>query len=478
MMKTEAGAITTAREFAVESGVPPDVAGERLAAWNFARNAGDSGTFRALCRFARFFRRAGRRGSTAGGTPAATVIALALFCGAQATAQNPPAAAPRVFLLDAKQLRATKERLRAGDTNFTAALAELERDARAQLKARPPSVMDKSPTPPSGDKHDYMSQAPYFWPNPNTSNGLPYIRRDGERNPEISQIPDHGNILGLPEKVETLALAFYFTGDESYAAKAAEFLRVWFLNPDTRMNPNFQYAQAVPGVNTGRGIGLIESRGLTHVVDAVGLLVGSKSWTAADQRGLEEWFAKFLLWMRESQNGRDEAAAKNNHGTYYDIQVASFALFLGQRELATNILQTARQKRIAAQVEPDGRQPLELARTRAWSYSVANLSGLMLLARLGENVGVDLWNFQTPDGRSLHQALDYLAPFALGEAKWPHQQLGVFSGSALYQLIRTAAEKFPEQKYRAMLAKIPATGADSRLNLTRPKSGKAEEVNE
>src|SRR5262249_17228397 len=163
--------------------------------------------------------------------------------------------------------------------------------------------------------------------------------------------------------------------DEAYAVRAAQLLRVWFLDPATRMNPNLQYAQAIPGVNTGRGIGLIETRGLAQVVDAVGLLAGSNALTGADQRGLQEWFAGFLRGMVKRKNGRDEAAAKNNHGTYFDLQAASFALFLGRNELAVNILQSARQKRIATQIEPDGRQPLELVRTKAWSYSVGNLQG-------------------------------------------------------------------------------------------------------
>jgi type 1 glutamine amidotransferase len=378
---------------------------------------------------------------------------------------------PRVFLLDAKQLAATKQRINEGDKRFSPALEALLKDAQQALKAKTVSVMDKKVTPPSGDKHDYMSQAPYFWPNPATSNGLPYVRRDGERNPEINKIPDHGNILGMPEKVETLALAYYFTGDETYAAKAAEMMRIWFLDPATRMKPHLQYAQAVPGVNTGRGIGLIESRGLTHVVDSAGLLAGAKGWTEADQRGLEKWFAEFLQWMLESKNGRDEAAAKNNHGTYYDVQIASFAMFLGRWELATNILQEARTRRIAVQIEPDGRQPLELVRTKAWSYSTGNLSGLMSLAKLGECVGLDLWNYETTDGRGIRRAYDFLTPFALREKLWPYQQLGGWSPEGFASLARQAALKFPAQKYVDLASKAVRSNATDRANLLRPKPG-------
>ena len=288
----------------------------------------------------------------------------------------------RVFLLDARHLLATRQRIRDGDKQLDSALTQLRRDAQKALSTAPQSVVTKAATPPSGDKHDYMSQAPYFWPNPKTADHLPYIRRDGERNPEINKISDHQSMDRMVSAVETLALAYFFESDETCAAKAAQLLRAWFIDPATRMNPNLQYAQAIPGVNTGRGIGLIETRGLTRVVDANGLLGGSKAWTDPDQRNLEQWFAEFLLWMLESNNGRDEAAAKNNHGTYYDLQVSAFALFVGKTDLAIHILETARAKRVATQIEPVGRQPLELVRTKAWSYSVGNLDGLTLLATI------------------------------------------------------------------------------------------------
>jgi hypothetical protein len=358
-----------------------------------------------------------------------SIVVVVLLCARVTCAQ------PRVFILDVKDLASAsaKERVLAG--------------ARKALTAGPFTVVSKEVTPPSGDKHDYMSQAPYFWPDPKSPNGLPYIRRDGERNPEIDKINNHRVKDQMEAAVETLALAYYFTRDEAYAPKAAQVLRAFFLDPQTRMNPNLQFAQGILGINTGRGIGLIETRGLTRIVDAIGLLAGSKSWTSADQKGMEEWFRKFLQWMLESKNGRDEAAAKNNHGTFYDVQVVSFALFLGKNDLAKSVVESAKTKRIAVQIEPDGRQPLELARTKAWSYSVGNLDGLMTLARLGENVGVDLWHYQTADGRSIRKALDFLVPFATGEKKWTYQQLGEWPPQMLFPLIRRAATHYSDVKF-------------------------------
>lgn len=374
----------------------------------------------------------------------------------------------RVFLLDAQQLELARQRIRSGDKTFAQAVARLDGEAQQALTAGPFSVVIKEIVPPSGDKHDYMSQAPYFWPDHSKPNGLPYIRRDGERNPEIDKIGDHRSLDQLISTVETLSLAYYYKQNEAYAAKAVQLLRAFFLDPETRMNPHLQFAQFIPGVNKGRGIGLIETRGLTRVVDSLGLLEGSRALTQKDKQGVQDWFAKFLAWMRESKNGRDEGAARNNHGTYYDLQVASFALFLGKTDLARDTLQEARQKRIATQIEPDGRQPLELARTKAWSYSVGNLDGLMLLARLGEKVGIDLWNYKTPDGRSIRSALDYLVPFALGEQKWSYQQLGEWTPQMLFPLVRRAATKYHDGIYQEIVRKVPRRDLTDRANLLFP----------
>jgi hypothetical protein len=277
--------------------------------------------------------------------------------------------------------------------------------------------------------------------------------------------------------VETLALAWYFTGDEAYANKATQLLRVWFLDPATRMNPNFEFAQAVPGVNTGRGIGLIEMAGMTGLIDSVGLLSGSKSWTEADQRALQQWFTQFVQWMQESKNGRDEAAAKNNHGTYYDLELTTFALFIGKNEIATNVLRAVPAKRIARQIEPDGRQPLELARTNAWGYSVGNLRGLLSLAQLGDKFGVDLWHYETSDGRSIRKALDCLVGFATGEQKWLAGRSGEASLQSLGPALRLAAMKYLDGTYKELLSKLRPVDPSDRANLLRPPPSRADTSN-
>jgi hypothetical protein len=372
-----------------------------------------------------------------------------------------------VFLLDGEYLRATQQRVRGGDKSLAPAVAELEREAKAALDAGPFTVVEKTNTPPSGDKHDYMSIGPYFWPDPASSNGLPYVRHDGKRNPANRTSDRHalGSMMGT---VETLAYAVYFTGDEKYAEKAAQLLRTWFFDPATGMNPNFEFAQAVPGVNTGRGTGLIEMAGMTSLVDAIGLLAGSKAWTDADQHGMQQWFTEFVRWMQESKNGRAERAAKNNHGTYYDLELATFALFIGRNELASEVLHAVPEKRIARQIQPDGRQPLELARTNAWGYSVMNLRGLMSLARLGDKVGIDLWHFEASDGRSIRKALDCMVAFATGEREWPEGRSGEPSLQGLATPLRLAALKYSDPKYKELVSKLRPEASSDRSNLLHP----------
>jgi hypothetical protein len=361
---------------------------------------------------------------------------------------------PRLFQSDGRDLEKVKQRLAAGDRQVAAGVDALRKQADKQLQTRPLSVIHKPKAPPSGDRHDYVSMAPYFWPDPGKKDGLPYIRRDGKVNPERDQY-DRPLLGRMSRAVSTLALAYYLTGQERYADHAGTLLRVWFLDPKTLMNPNLEYAQFVPGVNTGRGFGIIDGVSLLDVVDAVGLLDGARSWTRADQAGMIRWFAAYLKWLRTSKGGKQEAAAANNHGTWYDVQETTCALFVGEKaEAVRKRFEECKTRRIARQIEPDGRQLLELKRTKAFDYSQVNLRGLFALATLAERVGVDLWTYQTRDGRGIRKALDWMIPYATGEKKWSYQQLGKVRGASLAVLLRRAARAYREERYEKLIAKL------------------------
>ncbi len=347
--------------------------------------------------------------------------------------EAPPKKPPRTFLLDADALASVKQRLAAGDAALQAAYAKLLGEAEAALSAGPWSVMDKAHTPPSGDKHDYFSVGPYWWPNPDTADGLPYIRRDGETNPQRADY-DSDPLKQLVAAVDTLALAYFFSDDERFAGHAAHLLRVWFLDDSTRMNPHLNYAQAIPGVCDGRGIGIIDTLQLSRSVDAIGLLASSPHWEPVDQVGMVDWFRRYLRWLLESPLGQDEARQHNNHGVWYDVQVASFALLAGMDDSARTLLVSSAPQRISNHIAADGSQPHELARTRSLSYSVMNLRGLMDLARLGEQFGLDLWRFVARERGGIQAALDYLVENAV-DAEWNLPQITPFDENELLPLL-------------------------------------------
>ena len=375
-----------------------------------------------------------------------SILIILLSCSAIAFAQK----APQTLALNGEML--LKNRIRLAGKKDSSLDMVLNRADKIVKSAKLFSVMDKSQIPPSGDKHDYMSQAPYWWADPAIPDGLPYIRRDGERNPELNKISDTKEMDELVVDVETTALAYFFSGKEEYAKHSAALIRTWFLDAKTRQNPNLNFSQGIPGINKGRGIGLIESRELYRVIDSAILLQTSKSWSEADHQALKKWFADFLKWIQESDLGKDESKEKNNHGTHYDLQIIAYSIFTDKPEIARKQIENSKQ-RIKSQFEKDGRQPLELARTKSWGYSSMNLNGFFTIALLAENVGIDLWNFET-DGKSLKRTLDWLVPFAKGESKWTTEQITKISYDDFSKNLFVAAKKYKSKEYEALAKKL------------------------
>jgi hypothetical protein len=263
-------------------------------------------------------------------------------------------------------------------------------------------------------------------------------------------------------------LAYYFTGDERYAAKSAQLMRAWFFDEKTRMNPNVKYAQSRPGYDDLRAAGTIETNRLRKCVDADGLLEGSQAWTADDSQKLKAWFRQLLTYMRESAQCKEEQDAPNNHGTWYGVQAATYALYLGDDELAKTIIVKQGRDRIATQIEPDGREPYELERTNSFDYSRFNVLAHEDLCMLGRRVGLDLWTYQTPDGRSLRKAIDFLLPYATGEKQWEHQQIRAKKMPETATVLRRAANGMNEPKYEAAIGKIQG-GLDDLADVMFPR---------
>src|SRR5258706_1928894 len=380
-------------------------------------------------------------------------VAFGLIAGAQA---------PVVFVMNAERLVELKKNVQQKDKVVMPMVDSLKTQADALLAMKPVSVMDKSFTPVSGNKHDYMSQAPYFWYDSTKPNGLPYMRKDGQRNPEIYKITDRTYLGRLDDACRVLSLAWYLTGEEKYADKAGTLLRTWFIDEATKMNPHLDYGQAVPGVNAGRGIGIIETVALISIADAAGLLALSKSWKTVDQQALQQWYAQYLNWLLTSKNGTDEHKAKNNHGTWYYAQVIDFALFTGDRSKA---LQLAKESKIRldSQLAKEGQQPLELERTNGLGYSTMNLRGWFTVATLAEKTSVDIWGYQTSKDVSLRTAFDWLMPYAIGEKAWTWDQISKYNKGEIYPLLLWAAYKFKDQRY---LSKANAISKESNNTIT------------
>jgi len=328
------------------------------------------------------------------------------------------------------------------------------KEADGDLNLGPWSVMQKPIAPPSGDKHDYMSISRYWWPNPDTPDHLPYIYRDGQVNPEIKAIADHEDLAKTDHCAHALALAYYLTGEKKYAEHASLLLHVWFLNADTKMNPNLRYAGAVMGKPGGPTSAIIDGRSLPDAVDAVGLLAGSPAWRPADTAAMTAWFTAYFDWLQNSPNGRAEANAINNHASWYDLQLVSIALFLGKDDVARNIVETAKIRRIAAQIQSDGRQPFELKRAHSLSYSFFNLDALARLAEMAGNLNIDLWHYTAPSGASLRAASDYLAPFLSGTSASIAANLEGIDPETVRLPFLLASIHLDDPKYAALTARL------------------------
>ncbi|SDP03646.1 Copper amine oxidase N-terminal domain-containing protein [Paenibacillus sp. yr247] len=373
--------------------------------------------------------------------------------------------ASNFLYLNVYSLNEIKAKYLAGDAGVTASVDQLKQQADKEMKAGPYSVTYKTSTPPSGDKHDYVSIGIYWWPNPDTPDGKPYIRKDGFVNPETKNSAyDKDSLVKSHSAIKTLALAYFYTGNEVYAEYASKLLRVWYLNPDTMMNPNLNYGQSIPGVTEGRKEGIIETINIMNILDYVTILNKSKYLPDSDLNRFKDWIAAYMKWLTENKIGLDEKKATNNHGTWYDTQVASFALFSGKLDVAKKYIESGKQ-RVDGQIESDGKMPQEMDRTLSLHYPLYNLQGFVYLAQLGDKVGIDLWNYESPKGGSIKKSLNFLAPYYAGDKKWELEQAVEASMAEGIPVFVPAGIKFNDKLYQRTADKLLKDYIDAREKL-------------
>ena len=287
-------------------------------------------------------------------------------------------------------------------------------EAELAMKEEPITVTAQTSLRSAGGKHDFYSEGDYWWPNPDDLNG-PYIQKDGLTNPD-NFIAHRLAMIRLSKIVGALSSAYKITGDEKYVKQAILHLKAWFVNPETLMNPNLEYAQAIKGKFTGRGIGIIDT---IHLLDvAQGTLVMSDKINDTDLKAIKNWFDEYLIWLMSSKNGNDEMNAKNNHGTCFTLQIAGFAKLTGNQKLLDFCINRYKTVLLPIQMAVDGSFPLEIARTKPYGYSIFNLDAMTILCQILSTPENNLFNYVTSDGKSIKKGIEFMYPFIANKTKW------------------------------------------------------------
>ncbi len=288
-------------------------------------------------------------------------------------------------------------------------------------------VTDKKKLAPSNDPRDYITLSPYWWPDTTKTDGKPYLRRDGQRNPEVYQYDNREQGGKMAHQVALYSLLYYITGKEYYAQACAQQLRAWFTSPKTGMNPNMTYAQLIPGHNTLRGTGIMDARHFASAILYSQLIEDSKVWTTNDRQALHDWTAAFCYWLEHSTQGQKEAQADNNHGLWYDATHIMLLAYLGREKDIRMAITHHVMAKLNTQIASDGSLPQELTRTLSLHYSTYALEALQTIAHVASAYDINLWQLKNSHGKGMTDILDYLTPYYLNPDSWPYRQIKPFS---------------------------------------------------
>lgn len=315
---------------------------------------------------------------------------------------------------------------------------------------------------PSLDPRDNISLSPYWWPDPDTEDGLPYIRNDGIKNPgrKLYRCGDLCGIMTLG--AENLAFLYLITGQEEYAAKATSFLRAFYLDPDKGMNPNLVFVQHVPGMKRIRGTGLLSSGRMTSAVNAAQMMSGSESWTDKDEADMQDWAAAYLYWMEYSTHGQEEHRGENNHAMWYEVNREHLALYSKEYNYLAEILLKYQYPRLSKQVAADSTMPQETARTLGLHYTTYTLNSVAQTSIIARKIGLnDVWTHTGDNGRGMLWALDFIIPYWQAPETWPYMQIRPAVESGITNILYQAYKSTNDQKYEDLAHSFGFSGIAS-----------------
>jgi hypothetical protein len=295
--------------------------------------------------------------------------------------------------------------------------AQVLKEAKWALAQQPVTVTADSSARSAGGKHDFFSEADYFWPDPKNPNG-PYIERDGLTNPD-NFVAHRKAMIRFSNIIGALAAAYQLTGDEKYVKHALLHLKAWFIDPQTLMNPNLLYAQAVKGKHKGRNYGIIDTIHLMEVSQGTLVMEKSKAFEKEAAQGIKNWFDAYITWLNTSKPGLQEKNIKNNHSTCWAMQVSAFAKLCNNQAMLDAMRTRYKTVLLPAQMAANGSFPLELSRTKPYGYSIFNLDAMVMLCQILSTPKDNLWIFEAKDHQSIKTGIDYLFPFIEDKNKWP-----------------------------------------------------------
>ncbi|MBN9298182.1 MAG: alginate lyase family protein [Filimonas sp.] len=296
--------------------------------------------------------------------------------------------------------------------------SQILKEAAWAMQQKPETVTASHCERSAGGKHDFYSEGDYWWPDPKNPNG-PYIQRDGLSNPD-NFVAHRLAMIRFSRIVGALASAYKITGDKKYVTQALVHIKAWFVDTTTMMNPNLQYAQAIKGVATGRGIGIIDTIQLLDVIYGLMAMENGKAIDAVTLEKIKAWFRQYELWLTTHPYGKDEMNAKNNHGTCWVMQTAAFAKFTKNDTLLAFCRDRYKNVLLPNQMEQDGSFPLELKRTKPFGYALFNLDAMSTTCQVLSDKKDNLWNYKTNDGRYMEKGIAFMHPFIADKNKWPY----------------------------------------------------------